>query len=147
MKPTLKHGYILYGLSFVVPNIGLDYIGVNLAIIAVLGGVGSLFESLWMLPLSIYGLSLFFLNFSLIPGAEIKKGWRKVFLVLPWSAAIIPEMRNDGGFYVYGLVPPYLLWASSITIINYLKIKEGYISKASETIGTGCADTPTDSSL
>ena len=125
MKITPKHGYVLFGVSFFTPNFGLDYIGMNLAVDSVLGGGGGLLDSPWRSPLSLFGLSLFFLNFTLIPGAEIKKGWRKVFIAWPWTVAFIPQIADEGRMYVFAMVPPFLLWAISISLINYLKMKEG----------------------
>ncbi len=123
MKITPKHGYILFGLSFICPNLTLDIIGINLAIDSVLGGVGGLLDGFSRIPSSICGLSLFALNFSIIPGAEIKNGLRKVIAIWPWTILGFSFLGPQGIGLALVISPPFLIWASSISLINILEIK------------------------
>lgn len=123
MKITPKHGYILFGLSFICPNLTLDMIGINLAVDSVLGGVGGLLDGLSRIPSSIYGLSLFALNFSIMPGVEIKNGLRKLIAIWPWTLLGFSFFGFGGIGFILAISPPFLIWAASISLINILEIK------------------------
>lgn len=133
MDTKLKVGYWLYALSFVTPSFDLSLWGIQIATNCALSSVALLLSGFPELLYGLAMLSLFFLNFTVLPGIELHKGLRIATMILAGLAGILPQQGPEGETLFYVTVPPYLLWAASVLLINLLKIKE---ARSGQTVDT-----------
>ncbi|MEM9158928.1 MAG: hypothetical protein AAGB46_07730 [Verrucomicrobiota bacterium] len=123
MPKYRKLGYILYGLSFIAPNWDFKFIGIWLAIDAASAGALNLILSWNNVLAGSIGLLALVSNFSIIPDNGMTKPWRIATIIFIWLLAFLPYSRYPDSFVILAMLPPYLIWASGLTLVNLSHIK------------------------
>ena len=119
-----KLGYWLFGLSFIAPNYDLRFVGVKLAIDSALMGASNVIVSFGHVFAGVIGLIALGVNFSVIPGNGMTRNWRIATVVFVWLIALAPYRYRDDHYVVVGMIPPYLMWATAISILNLCVIRK-----------------------
>ena len=126
MDRKVKIGYWMYGLSFVLPNYDFQFAGIHLAVDCAIGGATRVFALLsnpFYSVQALFSFSLLFQNYLILPGVDVAKRWRIASMVWVWTPVFLPYSRSSESVYLLIAVPPYLLWAASITLLNYAKLQ------------------------